>query len=369
MPFIKKSFFIKKMASFSETKKYRPSEWDKLFDSSLINGHLFPELSPSYHISDENIEIFKDTKGKLQCMNVFTPIGDKSKLCIIYFHGNSTDIGDCSKKLLLYSYWLDCLFIGIEYSGYGHSDGERTQESIIQKCADSILYINTIIKIPLHRIILFGHSIGCALALKMNSLFDGQFGGLILQSPFTSVKEVTKVHSFFSSLFLSGSVLDNVEEIKKMKPNQMLMLIHGEKDELIPHAHSRELYEKCNLKENRKFMFIDKEGTHNGFQKDNLKLLILIPFVKNCEKEFFNIRNDLPFCVRPEKTRLFDPKEYQRLTKIDDKIPKRKKIKSIWIGSNGFCDFLTIDEMEMAKYSKKNNLTIEEHDLLLLLSI
>lgn len=93
-------------------------------------------------------------------------------------------------------------------------------------------------------IVVMGRSIGGGPATHLASMH--KFGGLVLISPFTSLKCVAK-HNFggFGSSFVKQR-FNNEEKIKQvMCP---CLFIHGKEDSLIPYEHSKTLYSKFSLK-------------------------------------------------------------------------------------------------------------------------
>lgn len=322
---------------------YSPSYFDKLFDNELINGNLFPQIDSSYNLDKDYYEIFTDySSHSKQCISIF-PSTDRqlSNLFLIFFHGNSCDIGDCVKKLRTYSVWLNCTVIGIEYSGYGCSIGERTQSAIINRCVNSIFYLSDQKKIPLSKMILFGQSIGCAIVLKLNTIFKSQFHGIILLSPFANLKKVAEYHNISASFLITESTLSNIDEIKVMKKTQYLLIIHGKKDEIIPFVHSQILYDHSPLEPDKnKFLYFQEKASHNVFDKDSFHWDILLPFFRLCEQ---NVKDKSKIKIN--------------IIEIDEKHPKiyyknlRKKQNDVWLKEDGNvsfeCDF---DDNKIYKY-------------------
>ena len=307
---------------------YQPSYIDKLFDNELLNGQLFPVIESSYNLDKPYFEHFNDSNMTRQCISVFPSKNIfRDKLVILYFHGNSCDLGDVTKRLRTFSIWMSCSIIGIEYSGYGCSQGPRRQDAIIQKCADTIAYLRDTKSIPLSRMILFGQSIGCSIALKLNTLYKSAFHGLILISPFINIKQLAEYHELKSSLLITESVLSNLEEIKQMKQTQFLLIAHGKDDTVIPSSHSEKLFKECPLDElkQHKFLFIQEKANHNVFDKDSLHWEILLPFFRHCEKNVLYKQGEEVYV---------DIKVLKTATKIIHK-KLRKKQTDIWLSKDG----------------------------------
>jgi len=324
-------------SSSSVIPEYTPSYIDSLYDTELVNGNLFPKIGSSYDINKPYFETFKDLRGFNQCISIFPSLDRKgSKLILLYFHGNGCDLGDCTKRMRLLSIWLSCTVIGIEYAGYGHSIGEKSQESIIYKCVDSINYLREMKQIPYSRMVLYGHSIGCAIVMKLNSIFKSSFAGIILMSPFINIKRVAEHHKLASSIMILEQVLSNLKEIKNMKETQLLQIIHGKKDETIPYTHSEILYKECPVAPDNKFLHIQDYATHNVFDKELLHWHCLLPFFRLCEEKSFKPTFSL-LKIMIKKT---SKKTSTSIKKI------RERQHDAWLSSDGkSCSFdLAMDE-------------------------
>ena len=340
-------------ASSSEDRRYTPGLFDQLYDNNLINSQLFNVRKSSYSPSDKYIHLFYDSKRQISSLSAIPSMSKAgSKMVIVFFHGNSCDLGDCVGRMATYGYWFKQVIIGVEYSGYGCCQGTTDQASVIQKAIDTMHYIQNRLNIPLERVILFGHSIGCAIALKINTLFNGVFAAIIIQSPFFNVKKMTG-SSFFSFLFSDDSVFNNGNEVENMAPHQRLLIIHGQKDEIIPCIHSKELYERCKLPKTQKQFWIDIMASHNVFDKIKLKLEILYPFILECEKVYYNERVDKLIQINTQD--LCDMSERDpTLKKIRDdsylrvqRCPTRNPDGVVWVGADGNCCFSSIDEISL----------------------
>jgi len=330
------------MAASSEVSRiiYEPSAIDSFYDNDLVNGQLFPYIPTSYTIKEEYYECFScERKNRVVSVMNFGP-KTGSKLALLYFHGNGSDLGDCKELLKLYSTWLNCIVFGIEYAGYGCCDGERSQSEIIYSCGESINYIFKYFKVPLNRMVLYGHSIGGALVLQLNDIFNQVFCGLILQSTFTNIKDIVSKKSSVTAMFISESFFSNLERIKKVASNQHVLIIHGEKDELIPKKCADDLFEACPLVSSQKKKFICKFSSHNAFDPNMLRYAFLVPFFRELETKCFISSKMALIQGICDPCRFFTPDQYEQL-KIRYPKALREKRDIPWIGSDGKCQIRT----------------------------
>lgn len=323
-------------ASSTEVNEYEPSFIDRMYDNDFINGQLFPQIVRSYTTKDYFIECFKAGEN-IRCISVVNSgVIDGSKMVMICFHGNSCDLGDFQELLVNYSNWFQTIAIGVEYSGYGLCEGDRTPRAIIGACTDAIVYIRNTFNIPLKRMILYGHSVGGAIALQINNVFAQQFGGLILHNTFSSIKKVVSSKSLISSLFISDSFLSNIDTIKCVKPPQRICIIHGQKDEIIPESCSKELYDACPLPLEKKSLFLCPNSSHNAFNAQTLRFLHISPFFRKLESECFDNLGLKKVMIKIIRTRKLTEDQLKYIDSQFDCAPRSRK-QQTWIQPDGKC--------------------------------
>jgi hypothetical protein len=184
----------------------------------------------------------------------FVPVA-KPRATVLFFHGNAGNISHRLDTLeLLHSLNL-AVFI-IDYRGYGESEGKPTEEGLYRDAEAAWDYLTETRGIPTHEILLFGRSLGGAVAAYLAEHHSAL--GLVLDSTFTSVPEVAAqlypwipVRILTRYWYDTGSRLPNIEI--------PVLFIHSPDDEVIPFSHSQTLYElarepKC---------FVEIQGGHN----------------------------------------------------------------------------------------------------------
>ena len=109
--------------------------------------------------------------------------------------------------------------VAVQYPGYGSCEGVPSEESI-NAASDAVLtFVRMTLHWPLDRVILYGQSIGtgpmCHLAAKLNA--NGvHFGGLILQSPYSSLKDAVKALAGTVASHLITTGWNNAECVTKI---------------------------------------------------------------------------------------------------------------------------------------------------------
>ena len=92
-------------------------------------------------------------------------------------------------------------------------------------------------------IILYGESLGTAVAARIAA--ERPVGGLILDSPFTSAVDVGARHyPFFPVRLLMQDRYEVLPYVEKIRAP--LLVIHGERDEIVPVDMGRQVYAAAN---------------------------------------------------------------------------------------------------------------------------
>lgn len=191
----------------------------------------------------------------------FYPVRDDGAN-IIYFHGNGETAPDYDYVAPLYAGIGVNLFVA-DYRGYGMSSGNPTCKAMI-KDAHPIFHDFT----ALLReggfsgdLFVMGRSLGSAPAIELACHYQEKLKGLIVESGFASAgKQLARlgVEHLFSDI-KEPVGFGNDLKIKEVKIPTLI--IHGERDEIIPVTEGKALYELSGALE-KTALFIPGAG-HN----------------------------------------------------------------------------------------------------------
>jgi len=192
---------------------------------------------------------------------------------IIHCHANACDIGHihalCARDA---ECWRAHVLL-VEYPGYGTSPGVAYERSVDRHVAAAYAYVTEECGVKPKDIFVLGRSLGTGPATKLaaavEQLYGVQLGGVILHSPFTSVKQ--------AGLALLGQLAhimtdrwDNRVWVKRYRAKTLI--VHALEDEVVPFEHAKILDEiRRSLGLNCKLH--TTHGTHNYFSyyKDYLQ--------------------------------------------------------------------------------------------------
>ena len=164
-----------------------------------------------------------------------------SKKLVIVSHGNA---GNVSSRVGLAEYLLSAgvSVLLYDYQGYGKSGGVASIRNI---CADGIAafdYARDQLGFKPEDIILYGESLGCAVACHAAS--ERSCGALILQSGFSSLKAIASqaywIFNIYPSFCFPRPPLDNLSFLQGKHPP--VLIVHGQNDQTIPVSHSELMF-------------------------------------------------------------------------------------------------------------------------------
>jgi len=123
----------------------------------------------------------------------------------------------------------------IEYPGYGRSEGSPSQPSITEGMLAAYDWAMHDARVDRSRIIPYGRSLGGGAATVLS--LERSVPALILESTFSSVAAFAS--GFGAPSFLIRDKFDSESMVKKFKGP--ILIVHGERDDLVPPSHARVL--------------------------------------------------------------------------------------------------------------------------------
>ncbi len=173
--------------------------------------------------------------------------GEK-KGSILFLHGNAENISTHLASV----YWLPqegYQVVLLDYRGYGHSEGVPDLPLILQ---DIERVIGDLAAKDPQAIVLFGQSLGGSLAIyaAAYSAHKDRLRAVVADSAFSSYREIARdvLGAFACTWILKWPLSLLVTDAFSPAPAVplvspvLLLLIHGEKDKVVPPQHSQQLF-------------------------------------------------------------------------------------------------------------------------------
>jgi fermentation-respiration switch protein FrsA (DUF1100 family) len=171
---------------------------------------------------------------------------------ILFFHGNGEIAADYDDLGQLYRR-MGMHFLAVDYRGYGRSGGSPTITGMMRDCHAVLEYTKSFLSERRFTgpLLVMGRSLGSAPALELASTYPNQVGGLIIESGFAFTGPLLELFGF-SMKRLGISEQDAFRNIEKVRAfEKPCLIIHGERDHLIPFAEGQALFDACKARKKK----------------------------------------------------------------------------------------------------------------------
>ena len=189
------------------------------------------------------------------------------KPVILYFHGNAGHLGHRSDKVRPYlarGYGL--LLVTYRYNA--GAGGSPSEAGLYADGRAAMAYARRK-GIASDRIIIYGESLGTAVAVTTAAQHD--VGAVVLEAPYTSIANVAQNHYWY--LPTRYLVLDKFDVAKTIKRiNAPLMIVHGERDVIIPARFGKALFDRAVEPKEARFL---PDAGHNDLHEHGIAQIVM----------------------------------------------------------------------------------------------
>ena len=157
---------------------------------------------------------------------------------VIFSHGNA---GNMSHRLYTIEHFhtMGLNVIIYDYRGYGNSEGKPSEKKLYQDSEAVYSYLINERKIDPKKIILFGRSLGGAVAIDLAS--KNTVGALISDSTFSSTVDMGKrIYPFLPVHWFIKQKYDSIRKVSRITAPKLF--IHSRDDEIVPFELGEKLY-------------------------------------------------------------------------------------------------------------------------------
>lgn len=249
----------------------------------VMQGSLlyYPNL-PSREITATPAKIGLDfeqvtitTSDNIRIKGWFVP-APQAKGTLLFFHGNAGNISHRLDSLAIF-HRLGLSTLIIDYRGYGESGGRISEQGTYLDAEASWRYLTEMKGINPKEIVIFGRSLGGAVAANLAS--RTRPAGLIMESVFSSVPDMAaRLYPVFPVRLLARYQYDVKKAVRNI--TSPVLVIHSPDDEIIPFANGLKVYEAAGEPKT----FLEIRGSHNeGFLESGAMYLQgLERFILSC---------------------------------------------------------------------------------------
>lgn len=242
-----------------------------------VTEYIFPALPATYDNSHEYlVKISTEADLDIPAVLLAPSVADKKTLgslatiCVIYFHPNAADIGDCVIEMEMIrdgAFDGDAIVLAPEYPGYGLLlEYAPTMDGIDRVAKASWSYTVEELGFSPQRVVLWGRSIGCGPAANLavtvaketqiptDEMLEEEnrlppLGAIVLVAPMISIVKVAEAHTNS----LAASLVTPLWEVKTLISDSSiqdvpLCILHPAEDEIIPPSHGQAVLETCSAR-------------------------------------------------------------------------------------------------------------------------
>ncbi|MEL6814188.1 MAG: alpha/beta fold hydrolase, partial [Cyanobacteria bacterium J06598_3] len=204
---------------------------------------------------------------------------------ILYFCGVGNNMGDYNYLARMSAFrQLGFLVLAFDYRGYGRSGGDFPHETQLYEDAEVVWdYLRESQGIPAEQIVIYGESMGGAIALDL-AIKHPDANALIMQSSFTSMAEAINARPATKVFPVNSILSERFESLDKIDGLKMpVLFLHGQVDSVIPAEMSQRLhdatptpYKQLFLIPNADHVSIYQPGS-NSYLRAIQRLMISLP--------------------------------------------------------------------------------------------
>ncbi len=220
------------------------------------------ELAPqdlNFSFKEANVSV----KEKVILHGWFFPL-EGAKDTLLFLHGNAGNISHRLEKIAILRKTGTNIFI-IDYRGYGKSSGKPSEKGLYADALAAYRYLTEELFIAPRNIILYGESLGAAVAVNLAA--QTEVKALILEGSFSSARDIGKKLYPYLPMCFASDLFNSLEKIRKIKAPKLFF--HSPDDEIVPFALGRKLYAAASgpkqfkaLKGGHNWAFADSSGVY-----------------------------------------------------------------------------------------------------------
>lgn len=199
-------------------------------------------------------ETYIDTEDGLALHAWYVP-ADPARATLLFFHGNAGNVSHRIDSIRIF-HDLGLSVLIIDYRGYGLSEGRPSETGTRRDARAAWDHLVSERGVPPGRIVVFGRSLGAAVAAELARGRDP--GAVILESAFTSVPDIAQeAYWFLPARWLSRFDYATADYVRDV--TAPVLVIHSEDDDIIPLHHGLAVHDAA--REPKRLLVL--RGDHN----------------------------------------------------------------------------------------------------------
>jgi fermentation-respiration switch protein FrsA (DUF1100 family) len=215
-------------------------------------------------LAPERVEIPSGDGVTLVAWVIRAPATHTGGRWLLICHGNAGNLSDAGRP----EHYAGLRALGLnllafDYRGYGESGGSPSEAGLYRDAEAAYGYLRDTLGVPPERIVLFGHSLGSAVAVELATRVPA--AGLVLDGALISViARAQEVYPYVPVRWIARSRFASIEKIGRVKIPKLFL--HARRDDVVPIAHGRRLYDAAPSPKT----FVELAGGHgDAFEVDS----------------------------------------------------------------------------------------------------
>lgn len=175
---------------------------------------------------------------------------------LLICHGNAGNLSEFDRPVHYAGLrQLGLNLLAFDYRGYGESEGMPTEAGLYRDAQAAYRYLREKEGVAAEHIIVFGHSLGSAVAVDLASRVP--LAGMILDGALTSVVDRgQELYPYIPVRWIAGSRFNSMEKISRVRIPKLFL--HAVGDDVVPIVHGRRLYQAAPPPK----LFVELQGGH-----------------------------------------------------------------------------------------------------------
>lgn len=171
---------------------------------------------------------------------------EKTAPILLFFHGNGEIVADYDELGPIYNR-IGINFLPVDYRGYGRSTGTPTVTSMMRDCHIIFDFVKKWVEENEYSgpLVIMGRSLGSASVLELAYHYKNEIDGLIIESGFADFGPLLTLLGVNTGLIGFEEGADFQNRIKIRSFDKPTLIIHAEKDHIIPFSDGQTLYDAC----------------------------------------------------------------------------------------------------------------------------
>jgi fermentation-respiration switch protein FrsA (DUF1100 family) len=223
-------------------------------------------------------EVYLSSRDGVKLHGWYIP-RNKAEEVVLFLHGNGGNISHRGASIEIFNR-IGLNILIIDYRGYGKSEGSPGEKGLYEDARTAWRYLIEQRGFKTEQIILFGRSLGAAVATKLAAEVGPKT--VILESAFSRSRDMANtMMPIVSRIAVMRYPFNSMGRIKDI--HARLLMLHSPDDEIIPYDLGKKLFQAANEPK----QFVELKGDHNnGFMLSQPKYeQALAKFINSKSKE------------------------------------------------------------------------------------